>query len=188
MEKKNTIFIVLLFFIFLFLTFLILIILSGCSLNKNLNKNIYQNTSQNNLVVNNDTITNSTTNTINSYNTQKLLVTKPLEEILYSFSTQILDKEEGRQNNIRLTCSSLNGTIVKAYETFSFCDTVGKATEEKGYQKAKIFDANGNVTMGLGGGNCQVSSTLYNAILQDPNFEIVERHPHAQRVYYVEER
>ena len=159
---------------------LALIVFNGCSATKE--------TTQDNNIVNNNIADNTTANNNNSYNTQKLLVTKPKEEIIYSYSTQILDKEEGRQNNIRLTCSSLNGTIVKSGNTFSFCDTVGKATTERGYKEAKIFDANGNVTMGLGGGNCQVSSTLYAAVLQDPNFEIIERHPHAQRVYYIEER
>lgn len=151
---------------YLFFVLLILpLLLVGCSLNSNTTNNMDN----------------------NSYNAEKLIVQKPVEKVLYSFSTQILDKDSGRQNNIRLTCDSLSGTIVKAGETFSFCDTVGKATPEKGYQEAKIFDADGNVTEGLGGGNCQVSSTLYNAVLQNSNFEIVERHPHAQRVYYVEQ-
>lgn len=147
------------FFIILFFT---MIFLSGCLSNNNSNLNVgAENTT--------------------SYNTQKLIVKKPVEEVLYSFSTQILDTSEGRQNNIRLTCSSLNDTIVNTGSTFSFCDTVGPATSEKGYQEAKIFGPDGEVTMGLGGGNCQVSSTLYNAVLQDSNFEIVERHPHARK-------
>ena len=45
----------------------------------------------------------------------------------------------------------------------------------------------GNKKKGLGGGNCQISSTLYNAVLDNSNFEIVERHPHSHVVYYVEE-
>lgn len=156
--------------IFIYTLLLIsLLFLSGCQDNKDNKINIAK---ENNI----------------SYNVEQLSIQKPVEETLYSFSTQILDKDEGRQNNLRLTCSSLNGTIVNSGDTFSFCDTVGKATTDKGYKEAKIFDSDGNVTMGLGGGNCQVSSTLYNAVLQDENFEIVERHPHAQRVYYVEER
>ena len=70
-------------------------------------------------------------------------------------------------------------------ETFSFCNTVGKATPEAGYQKADIFDSNGNVTKGYGGGNCQISSTLYNAVLKLPDLDIVERHEHSKKVYYV---
>ena len=156
------------FFFFTFIFIISSLLFTGCSFN----------------ITNQNTTTDNTV----SYNTQKLLVTKPVEETLYTFSTPIQDKSDGRQNNIRLTCSALNGTIVNSGGEFSFCDTVGPATTDKGYQEAKIFGKNGEVTMGLGGGNCQVSSTLYNAVLQDSNFEIVERHPHAQRVYYVEER
>ncbi len=72
-------------------------------------------------------------------------------------------------------------------ETFSFCDTVGKATPERGYQKADIFDEDGNVIKGYGGGNCQISSTLYNAVLSLPSISITERHEHSKKVYYVPE-
>lgn len=152
-------------FVFIFLCF----ILVGCS--------------------SNNTITNSATNNSTNnliYETEKLSIIEPKEKTLTSFSTNILDKDSGRQTNISITCSTLNGTIVKSGETFSFCDTVGKSTTDRGYKEAKVFDKDGNVTMGLGGGNCQVSSTLYNAVLQDTNFEIIERHPHSNRVYYVE--
>lgn len=147
---------------------LLCFILVGCSSN---------NTSQQN------------SNTKISYDTEKLNIEaqKPKEEILTTFSTNILDTSSGRQTNIELTCSVLTGTIVKSGETFSFCDTVGKATPERGYKEAKIFDSNGNIIMGYGGGNCQVSSTLYNAVLQNSNFEIIERHAHSHRVYYVAE-
>ena len=161
----------------LFILLILPFILTGCSLNnKNNSKNIKGN--------NNRTLNHANLN----YKTEKTSVKKEKEELLYTFSTKILDKDSGRQNNIKLTCSSLNGTIVKSGSTFSFCDTVGQASPDKGYQKAKIFDEDGNVTQGYGGGNCQVSSTLYNVVLQDSNFEVVERHPHAQKVYYVEER
>lgn len=70
-------------------------------------------------------------------------------------------------------------------ETFSFCNTVGKATPEAGYQKADIFDKDGNVTKGYGGGNCQISSTLYNAVLSLPSLTVIERHEHSKEVYYV---
>lgn len=154
---------------FIFLCF----VLVGCSSNNTVT----------NTVINN-TISNSTTGNL-VYETEKLYV-EPKEEVITSFSTDILDKDTNRQTNVSITCSTLNGTIVKAGEIFSFCDTVGKATVDKGYKEAKVFDGDGNVTLGLGGGNCQVSSTLYNAILQNSNFEIVERHPHSHTVYYVE--
>ena len=138
---------------------------------------------------------------INSYNVSKISTTSDsnsnietksnlnTEVEIASFSTKIYTpNDEARQNNIRITCSKLNGTVVKSGETFSFCDTVGKATPEEGYQKADIFDKNGNIIKGYGGGNCQISSTLYNALLTLPNISIIERHKHSKKVYYVEER
>lgn len=108
------------------------------------------------------------------------------ETELATFSTKIMYKDENREHNMSLTCAKLNGIIVKQGETFSFCNTVGKATAEAGYKEADIFDKEGNVKKGFGGGNCQVSSTLYNAILQIPNLEVIERHEHSRKVNYVE--
>lgn len=69
--------------------------------------------------------------------------TKPTqkETEISSFTTKIYSKDSGRQNNIRITCSTLNDTYVENGATFSFCDTVGQATTAKGYQKAEIFDS-----------------------------------------------
>ena len=67
--------------------------------------------------------------------------TPPIETELSSFSTKIYSKDPARQNNVQITCSSLNYTIVENGATFSFCNTVGQATTTKGYQKAEIFDA-----------------------------------------------
>lgn len=108
------------------------------------------------------------------------------ETDIATFSTKIYIKESGRQHNISLTISKLNGTIVKPGETFSFCNTVGKATAAEGYEKADIYDSNGNIVKGYGGGNCQISSTLYNAVLKSPNLTVVERHEHSRKVNYVE--
>ncbi len=109
-----------------------------------------------------------------------------VETDLSSFSTKIYTpNDEARQNNISITCSNLNGKIINPGETFSFCETVGKATPDRGYQKADIFDKDGNTIKGYGGGNCQISSTLYNAILELPSLSIVERHQHSKKVYYV---
>lgn len=107
------------------------------------------------------------------------------EEQMASFSTKILTSDPLRQTNINITCNTLNDTIVKKGETFSFCNTVGKATAEKGYKEADIFDKDGNKKKGLGGGNCQISSTLYNAILAIPSINVTERHNHSKSVYYV---
>lgn len=74
----------------------------------------------------------------------------PVEKTLATFSTKIYSKDSARQNNIKITCNSLNNTTVKSGSTFSFCNTVGQATSAKGYQKADIFDKDGNKKKGLG--------------------------------------
>ena len=109
------------------------------------------------------------------------------EEILSTFSTKIYSNDTSRQNNINITCSTLNGTVVKNGATFSFCNTIGPSNSSKGYQEADIFDKNGNKKKGLGGGNCQVSTTLYNAVLAVPSLTVTERHEHSNHVPYIEE-
>ena len=108
-----------------------------------------------------------------------------IEKEISKFSTKIYTKDSSRQNNLSITCSALNGHIVKAHETFSFTQTIGPSTSSKGYQEADIFDSNGNKKKGFGGGNCQVSSTLYNAVLNTSGLTVVERHEHSNKVPYV---
>lgn len=112
-------------------------------------------------------------------------ITNYKEEELSNFTTTIYSNDEARQNNINITCNTLNGTIIKNGATFSFCDTVGQATSSKGYMEADIFDHDGHKKKGYGGGNCQVSSTLYNAILTVPSLTVTERHAHSNSVPYV---
>ena len=175
----------------LVIIFLLLFCLTGCEHNSyHDNQNNYNTTK-----ISTNTSTNTNSNSYNNINVNNNVNNsisnadnKPKEIDLSSFSTKIYTpNDEARQNNIRLTCSKLNGTIVNPGETFSFCNTVGKATPEKGYQKADIYDSDGNVIKGYGGGNCQISSTLYNAVLNLPSLTIVERHEHSKKVYYVEE-
>ena len=111
-----------------------------------------------------------------------------IEKEIGAYSTRIQNQKDlNRQGNITITCTALNNTIVKAGETFSFCDTVGQSTRDRGYKEANVI-IQGVETKGLGGGNCQVSSTMYNAVLAVPNeLEVVERHPHSAPVPYIEE-
>lgn len=109
---------------------------------------------------------------------------KPKEEKLSEFSTKIYDKTDERQKNVEITCSTLNEQIVKKGEEFSFTNVIGKATPNKGYEKAKIFDKQGNVEEGYGGGICQVSTTLYNAVKDISGITITERHDHSNTVPY----
>lgn len=108
------------------------------------------------------------------------------EEEISSFSTKILNPDSERQNNISITCSTLNETEIAPGATFSFCDTIGKSTSDKGYQEADII-VDGKKKQGLGGGNCQVSTTLYNAVLAIPELQVIERHEHSGYVPYIEE-
>lgn len=109
---------------------------------------------------------------------------KNAETQISEFSTKIYTKDHGRQNNIQITCSTLNNTDVKSGSTFSFTQTVGRATSSKGYQEADIFQ-NGKKTKGLGGGNCQISTTLYNAVLKVSGLKVTERHEHSNDVPYI---
>lgn len=134
----------------------------------------------------NNTSNTSFTNTFdNAINTPK--PSYIVEKEIASFSTKIQNKKDSnRQGNITITCSALTNTIVKPGETFSFCDVVGASTKEKGYKEANVI-IQGVETKGLGGGNCQVSSTLYNAVLAAPELSVVERHPHSAPVPYIGE-
>lgn len=172
---------------FLVFLFLFCFCLTGCGNNDLIdNSNRYNNYTASRTTATDNSNNNSETNNININNSTDNINT---ETELSSFSTKIYTpNDEARQNNIRITCSKLNGTVVKSGETFSFCDTVGKATPEEGYEKADVFDKDGNVIKGYGGGNCQISSTLYNALLILSNIEIIERHEHSKEVYYVPER
>lgn len=112
----------------------------------NLNKN--NNRSSEYVANKTETSITESTNEISSVNQEneknkepKKEETPPIETELSSFSTKIYSKDPARQNNVQITCSSLNDTIVENGATFSFCNTVGQATTTKGYQKAEIFDA-----------------------------------------------
>ncbi|MDR1775632.1 MAG: VanW family protein [Actinomycetes bacterium] len=85
-----------------------------------------------------------------------------------------------RVNNIKLLAKSLNGTLVAPGETFSFNGTIGERTAAKGYKEAGAI-VNGELVPQLGGGICQVNTTLFNATLLS-GVEITERHNHS---YYI---
>ena len=86
------------------------------------------------------------------------------KEVVSSFSTDYSNSPSARKYNIRLALKSLDNVIVKGGEEFSFNKVVGKRTEERGYKKALVI-FKGSYVEGVGGGVCQVSTTLYNAWL-----------------------
>lgn len=142
---------------------------SGSKISVNINEEHAENRISNILQNQNEIIQNSST-----------------EKEISSYATTIKDKSAGRLTNISITCSTLNNTIVHNGETFSFNSVVGKPTAEKGYQEASVI-IDHKTEKGIGGGNCQVSSTLYNAILGVPSLVVTERHEHGKDVTYVPE-
>ena len=89
-----------------------------------------------------------------------------------------------RTQNLRIASSYIDGTILQPGEIFDFNAIVGPRTSARGYLPAPVFTGPTTHADEVGGGICQVSSTIFNAALY-ANFEIVERHQHTQRVYYV---
>ena len=125
----------------------------------------------------------------------KLKITKPkvltneigeeaFPDLLSSFSTKYDETNRPRSNNLKLAMSKLNGVVVMPGETCSYNKTLGKRTAQDGYQYANGFAA-GKVVPMLAGGICQISSTLYDAVLY-ANLDIVERHNHMFQATYVE--
>lgn len=88
-----------------------------------------------------------------------------------------------RITNIKLACESCNNVILNPGEIFSYNETVGERTAARGFQSAIVI-ANGQAVQGIGGGICQVSTTIYAACL-NAGLEIVERYPHSKPVSYV---
>lgn len=90
-----------------------------------------------------------------------------------------------RYSNICLAAASINNALVWSGQVFSFNETVGPRTPERGYQPAPIILL-GTMDLDYGGGVCQVASTIYNAA-QEAGIEIIERHRHTKAVGYVPE-
>ncbi len=139
--------------------------------------------STNQNIENNTNTSNATNSTNNQQQNQTEVPSKEIE--IARFSTKVYNKDSKRQNNMAITCKALSTKKIEPGETFSFCNTVGKATSSKGYQEADIY-VDGKKEKGLGGGNCQVSTTLYNAVLKVPELEVTERHQHSGKVPYIQ--
>lgn len=88
-----------------------------------------------------------------------------------------------RRSNISLAVKAIDNKVLLPGETFSYNDTLGKRTTEKGYKEAGAY-SDGSVVQEVGGGICQVSSTLFAAVLET-NLEIVQRRNHSMTVSYM---
>lgn len=124
----------------------------------------------------------------------KLTITKPkitIDKIgseafpdqLGTFTTRYDVSDRDRSTNLVIACQKINGKVVLAGETFSYNKALGPRTAAAGYRNGKIYSG-GEVVDGIGGGICQISSTLYNTVLMS-NLEIVERRNHQFVTSYV---
>lgn len=107
-----------------------------------------------------------------------------VKDILGSFTTNYSSSGRDRSGNVTNGCNKINGTTVYPGETFSTYDAVKPFTMENGYFMAGSY-LNGQVVDSIGGGICQVSTTLYNAVLR-AELEVTERHNHSMIVTYVD--
>ncbi len=106
----------------------------------------------------------------------------PEDKLLATCETEILDGEENRIHNISLAIGELDGYVVSPGETFSFNDVVGERTKERGYREASVIIHN-EKKRDFGGGVCQVSSTLFQAV-READLTVLERHDHQKDVGY----
>ena len=156
-----------------------LFLLSGCR------NNSAQNGETNNIDISRTSITKDLE--VDANDTQSNNNNPKVETELSSFSTPLKSGVQNRITNIKLSCAKINERVLKPGETFSFNEIVGPCTEEEGYKKAEIY-VNKKIKFALGGGNCQVSTTLYNAVLVVPGLDVTERHEHNGRsVDYIED-
>ena len=108
--------------------------------------------------------------------TTNMIGTEAFPDLLSTYSTRYSTSDRDRTTNLQLAASKIDGTVLMPGETFSYNQVVGERTISAGYKEAPIY-VSGEVVDGLGGGICQITSTLYNAVLY-ANLEIVERSNH----------
>lgn len=107
-----------------------------------------------------------------------------VKDLIGSFSTDFSSSTAGRATNVKNGCSKINGSLLFPGDTFSVYDTISPFTEENGYALATAY-ASGKVVESIGGGICQVSTTLYNAIIR-AEVKVTMRYNHSMLVSYVD--
>ncbi len=106
-----------------------------------------------------------------------------LGDVLGTFSSDFSTSSNDRAHNIKLACSKVDGYVLAPGEEFSYNDVVGDRTLEAGYKMANVY-VGSEVQPGIGGGICQVSSTMFSAVVF-ADLEITERRNHSLPVSYV---
>ncbi len=117
------------------------------------------------------------------YGEKSSVVSSYFSNVYATYSSNYVNNAN-RTTNLKIASKAISGTIVNPGETFSLNNVVGPRTASKGYKKAPVFTGGNGVENGLGGGICQVASTMFNCVLK-ANVTVNERHQHSQRVSYV---
>ncbi|MEW9122870.1 MAG: VanW family protein [Thermotaleaceae bacterium] len=115
--------------------------------------------------------------------TAATLQNQGIKEKVASFTTTFSAGKVERSSNIHLAASFIDGKVLAPGEIFSFNEIVGRRTKARGFKEAGVY-VNGRLDTGVGGGICQVSTTLYNAVLL-ADLEVIERSNHSLTVPYV---
>lgn len=109
---------------------------------------------------------------------------KQVNRILAQYTTEFYP-EENRSHNIRISAEAISGCYIKPGDMFSYNQATGSRSKEKGYKEAPVI-VNGKLEPGTGGGVCQVSTTLFNAVML-AGLEVTSRSSHFSPVSYVPE-
>ena len=140
---------------------ILMIILSGCTNDETIIKKPKENPLKNNFI------------------NQRMQIT---ERVVGEASTKIIDNGKNRVENINIACGKINGMKLASGDTFSFNQITGKKNKENGYKNAPVL-VNGEKSYGIGGGVCQVSTTILLAAKKG-GLQIAEQHNHTKPVGY----
>lgn len=141
---------------------ILIIILSGCKSEEQITDKIRKNPMENNF-----------------FNHQRIKIT---ETVIGEASTRIIDNGRSRVENIKIACEKISGTKLNPDETFSFNLVTGRKNKANGYKNAPVL-VNGESSTGIGGGVCQVSTTIFLAA-KNGGLKIAEHHNHSKSVNY----
>ena len=144
---------------------ILIIIISGCSFEKN-----------------QEPTPDSRNLNLSAKSDKKIALYKETETTLGEAYTEIIDAGKNRVSNINLACSAISGMALYPNEEFSFNDITGEKTIKRGYKEAPII-IDGEKSYGIGGGVCQVSTTIYQAA-KNAGMKITEHYNHSESVAY----
>ena len=120
--------------------------------------------------------------TVTAAVTVQELEAQGIREKVMEFSTVVAPGQPGRRHNIAATASVVNGTLLAPGEVFDYGRIIEQVQKRHGFREAPVI-LNGKLVPGLGGGICQVSTTLYNAVIR-AGLDIVERRNHSLPITY----